>query len=102
MVLRIGMSAKDRKHAHTALNVSDDDERLIVVTGRYIGDVLVIDSVDSTVSVLARRTGIAATKVLFYDILGIWDECLIRAAPHLTLGLLPQIPFAHSLEQAGE
>ncbi|MER9586300.1 DEAD/DEAH box helicase family protein [Mesorhizobium sp. M0276] len=38
VVLRGGMSAKDRKIANTALNVSDDDERLILATGRYIGE----------------------------------------------------------------
>lgn len=38
VVLRGGMSAKDRKTANTALNVSDDDERLILATGRYIGE----------------------------------------------------------------
>ncbi|VIO79275.1 TOTE conflict system archaeo-eukaryotic primase domain-containing protein [Bradyrhizobium ivorense] len=92
VVLRGGMSARDRKIANTALNVSDGDERLILATGRYIGegfddarldtlfltmpiawkgtlaqyvgrlhrlhdgkkDVLVVDYVDQTVSVLAR------------------------------------------------
>lgn len=38
VVLRGGMSARDRKIANTALNVSDDDERLILATGRYIGE----------------------------------------------------------------
>ena len=38
VVLRGGMSAKDRKQASTALNVADDDERLILATGRYIGE----------------------------------------------------------------
>jgi superfamily II DNA or RNA helicase len=38
VVLRGGMSAKDRKTASTALNVSDSDERLILATGRYIGE----------------------------------------------------------------
>lgn len=38
VVLRGGMSAKDRKTANTALNVSDDHERLILATGRYIGE----------------------------------------------------------------
>lgn len=38
VVLRGGMSAKDRKIANTALNVSDDDERLILATGRDIGE----------------------------------------------------------------
>lgn len=37
-VLRGGMSAKDRKAAHAALNVDDDEERLILATGRYIGE----------------------------------------------------------------
>ena len=38
VVLRGGMSAKDRKTANTALNVADDDERLILAIGRYIGE----------------------------------------------------------------
>ena len=38
VVLRGGMSAKDRKIANMALNVSDDHERLILATGRYIGE----------------------------------------------------------------
>ena len=38
VVLRGGMSAKDRKQANTALNVADDDERLILAIGRYIGE----------------------------------------------------------------
>ncbi|SDD41543.1 Superfamily II DNA or RNA helicase [Bradyrhizobium brasilense] len=38
VVLRGGMSAKDRSIAHTALNVPDHDERLILATGRYIGE----------------------------------------------------------------
>ncbi|WP_234844124.1 TOTE conflict system archaeo-eukaryotic primase domain-containing protein [Sinorhizobium meliloti] len=38
VVLRGGMSAKDRKQANTALNVPDDAERLILATGRYIGE----------------------------------------------------------------
>jgi superfamily II DNA or RNA helicase len=38
VVLRGGMSATDRKTANTALNVSDDHERLILATGRYIGE----------------------------------------------------------------
>ncbi|GAA4161826.1 DEAD/DEAH box helicase [Shinella granuli] len=38
VVLRGGMSAKDRKIANMALNVSDDRERLILATGRYIGE----------------------------------------------------------------
>jgi len=35
---RGGMSATDRKTANTALSVSDDHERLILATGRYIGE----------------------------------------------------------------
>lgn len=38
VILRGGMSATDRKTANTALNVSDDHERLILATGRYIGE----------------------------------------------------------------
>jgi superfamily II DNA or RNA helicase len=38
VVLRGGMSAKDRKAASATLKVSDDDERLILATGRYIGE----------------------------------------------------------------
>ena len=38
VVLRGGMSAKDRKAASVALNVSDDDERLILAIGRYVGE----------------------------------------------------------------
>ncbi|MBD1544844.1 TOTE conflict system archaeo-eukaryotic primase domain-containing protein [Roseibium aggregatum] len=38
VVLRGGMSAKDRKAANTALSVPDHDERLILATGRYIGE----------------------------------------------------------------
>lgn len=38
VVLRGGMSAKNRKAAHAALNVDDDEERLILATGRYIGE----------------------------------------------------------------
>lgn len=38
VVLRGGMSAKDRKQANTALNVADDAERLILAIGRYIGE----------------------------------------------------------------
>ena len=38
VVLRGGMSAKDRKAASAALNVPDSDERLILATGRYIGE----------------------------------------------------------------
>ena len=37
-VLRGGMSAKDRKAAQAALSVADDEERLILATGRYIGE----------------------------------------------------------------
>lgn len=37
-VLRGGMSAKDRRAAHAALSVDDDEERLILATGRYIGE----------------------------------------------------------------
>jgi len=32
------MSAKERKVATTALNAADGDERLILATGRYIGE----------------------------------------------------------------
>jgi superfamily II DNA or RNA helicase len=38
VVLRGGMSAKDRAEARTALNASDDQERLMLATGRYIGE----------------------------------------------------------------
>lgn len=38
VVLRGGMSAKDRRAAHATLNVDDDEERLILATGRYIGE----------------------------------------------------------------
>lgn len=38
VVLRGGMSVKDRKAADAALNVADDEERLILATGRYIGE----------------------------------------------------------------
>jgi len=38
VVLRGGMSAKDRKQANAALNVAEDDERLILAIGRYIGE----------------------------------------------------------------
>ena len=38
IALRGRMSAKDRKAAHSALNVADEDERLILATGRYIGE----------------------------------------------------------------
>ena len=37
-VLRGGMSAKDRKAAQAALSVADNEERLILATGRYIGE----------------------------------------------------------------
>jgi superfamily II DNA or RNA helicase len=39
IVLCGGMSAVERRAAEAALRVSDDQERLIVATGRYIGDV---------------------------------------------------------------
>lgn len=38
VVLCGGMSAKDRKQANMALNVPGDAERLILATGRYIGE----------------------------------------------------------------
>ncbi len=38
VLLRGGMSAKDRKAAQTALSVADNEERLILATGRYIGE----------------------------------------------------------------
>lgn len=38
VVLRGGMSAKDRKAAHAALKVDDGEERLILAIGRYIGE----------------------------------------------------------------
>lgn len=38
VVLRGGMSAGDRKMADVAMRVSDDQERLILATGRYIGE----------------------------------------------------------------
>jgi len=38
VVLRGGMSAGDRKIADAAMRVSDDQERLILATGRYIGE----------------------------------------------------------------
>jgi len=38
IVLHGGMSAQDRKAAETALNVSNDEERLILATGRYVGE----------------------------------------------------------------
>jgi superfamily II DNA or RNA helicase len=38
VVLRGGMSAKERKVAQAALSVDDNEERLILATGRYIGE----------------------------------------------------------------
>ncbi len=38
VVLRGGMSAAERKASETALRVPDDQERLILATGRYIGE----------------------------------------------------------------
>jgi superfamily II DNA or RNA helicase len=38
VVLRGGMSAAARKVSEAALRVSDDQERLILATGRYIGE----------------------------------------------------------------
>lgn len=38
VVLRGGMSAKDRQSAAAALSVADHEERLILATGRYIGE----------------------------------------------------------------
>ena len=38
VVLRGGMSASERKVAEAALRVADDQERLILATGRYIGE----------------------------------------------------------------
>ncbi|WP_343504774.1 MULTISPECIES: TOTE conflict system archaeo-eukaryotic primase domain-containing protein [Roseobacteraceae] len=38
VVLRGGMSARDRKASQTALNVPDNEERLILATGRYVGE----------------------------------------------------------------
>ncbi len=38
VVLRGGMSAAERKASATALHVPDDQERLILATGRYIGE----------------------------------------------------------------
>jgi superfamily II DNA or RNA helicase len=38
VVLRGGMSATERKASETALRVPDDQERLILATGRYIGE----------------------------------------------------------------
>ena len=37
-VLRGGLSAKDRRKAQEALNVAGDEERLILATGRYVGE----------------------------------------------------------------
>ena len=37
-VLRGRMSAHDRKAAEVAMRVPDDQERLIIATGRYIGE----------------------------------------------------------------
>jgi superfamily II DNA or RNA helicase len=38
VVLRGGMSAAERRAAEAALRVSDGEERLILATGRYIGE----------------------------------------------------------------
>ena len=38
VVLRGGMSTKDRKAASATLKASGDDERLILATGRYVGE----------------------------------------------------------------
>jgi superfamily II DNA or RNA helicase len=38
VVLRGGMSAGERKAAETALQVADGQERLILATGRYLGE----------------------------------------------------------------
>ena len=38
VVLRGGMSAAERKASDAALRVADDQERLILATGRYIGE----------------------------------------------------------------
>ena len=38
VVLRGGMTASDRKAAEAALRVSDEQERLILATGRYLGE----------------------------------------------------------------
>lgn len=38
VVLRGGMSAANRKAAEAGLRVSDDQERLILATGRYLGE----------------------------------------------------------------
>jgi superfamily II DNA or RNA helicase len=38
VVLRGGMSAAERKASDVALRVADDQERLILATGRYIGE----------------------------------------------------------------
>ncbi len=37
-VLRGGLSVKDRRKAQAALNVAGDEERLILATGRYVGE----------------------------------------------------------------
>ena len=42
VVLRGGMSAGERKAADTALQVADGQERLILATGRYLGEGLMI------------------------------------------------------------
>jgi len=38
VVLKGGMSAAERKASEAALRVSDNQERLILATGRYIGE----------------------------------------------------------------
>ncbi len=38
VVLRGGMSAAERKASDAALRVADDQERLILATGRYVGE----------------------------------------------------------------
>jgi superfamily II DNA or RNA helicase len=38
VVLRGGMSAAERRASETALRVPDEEERLILATGRYIGE----------------------------------------------------------------
>jgi superfamily II DNA or RNA helicase len=38
VVLRGGMSAAERRASETALHVPDEEERLILATGRYIGE----------------------------------------------------------------
>ena len=94
VVLRGGMSAGERKAAETALQVADGQERLILATGRYLGEgfddprlegtlaqyvgrlhrqhagkteVLVVDYVDELVPVLARM---ATKRRLGYRALG--------------------------------